>query len=87
MSLLENIIAGLVSGVCATGVVTLFAVWLRKRVVDKYKLTKDAKVILASLWDEGLIRPVSAISKELKIPVEEVKKELENLKKNGQVPN
>ncbi|MCU7806041.1 MAG: hypothetical protein KZQ92_11550 [Candidatus Thiodiazotropha sp. (ex Lucinoma borealis)] len=83
MGLFENIIIGVVSGVSATAVVTLFAMLWRKRVVGKYKLSKRAKLVLASLWDEGLIRPVSAIAKELGIPEEEVEEELENLNKNG----
>lgn len=42
-----------------------------------------AKRVLASLWDEGLIRPVSAIANELGVPENEVEEELGNLKKNG----
>lgn len=85
MGLLENIIVGVVSGISATAVVTAFAMLWRRRVVGKYKLSQHAKMVLASLWDEGLIRPSSAIAEELKISEETVEDELDNLKKNGLV--
>ncbi len=83
MGLFENILAGVVSGISATAVLTGFALLWRKRVIGKYKLKRQAKLVLASLWDEGLIRPSSAISSELGIPEDSVDVELENLEKNG----
>ena len=79
MGFLENIVSGVVGGVSATAVVTLFVIVWRRRVVRKYQLSRQAKLVLAALWDQGLIRLSSEMENALGIPEQEIDKELRNL--------
>jgi DNA-binding MarR family transcriptional regulator len=83
MAILENIIAGVVSGISATAIVWLSVLLYRRRTIDRYKLNQKAKKALASLWDAGLLRPSSEIAAELDICEKELVNELGNLKNNG----
>jgi len=85
MDVLENIVSGVVGAISATAILTLFAMFWRKRVIRKYGLTQQSKQVLAALWDEGLIRLPAQIAKELAVEEETVKKALETLKKEGLV--
>lgn len=81
MGLIENIIAGVAGGI----IVAMFAMLWRRRIVRKYKLSEQAKLVLSALWDQGLIRPSSEIADELNLPKPAVTDELGNLNRNGLV--
>ena len=89
MGFLENIVSGVVSAISATAILTLFAIFWRRRVILKYNLNQTAKRVLAALWDEGLIRPPTWIATELNmqedkaIEVDTVVAELNELRRKG----
>ena len=85
MFFLENVIAGVVSGISVTAIVSFLAFIWRKRVINKYMLSQQAKYVLAALWDEDLVRPSSKIAVELNVSEQVIEQELDNLKAHGLV--
>lgn len=83
MNLWTDVVSGVVIAISTTAILTLFAILWRRWVIQKYKLSQESKQVLASLWDEGLIRIPSEIAKELGLEETRVKDVLNELEKKG----
>jgi DNA-binding MarR family transcriptional regulator len=78
---LDQMASGVLTGVLATAVAAGAGALWRRRLLRRYGLTHELRMVLEALWDENLLRRSNQIARELSIDEPAVLMALEELQK------